>query len=450
MGLTEENRKWWILAALTSSISMIFIDQTVLPVAMPTIQIDLNLSKIALQWIINSYLLTITACIIAGGKLADRYGARRTFFMGLILFSFASVLCGLSMNGWWFISARVLQGIGGSLMMPSTVSILWSSFPPHQRGKSIGIYVAIGSVFLASGPFVGGLLTQYLSWRYVFWVNIPVALIGSSLALYSIPVSKQKPAYFDLFGFITFALGISSIVIALMEAQKWGWLSPRIFGFFALGALLIGSLIFFDRKVKEPFVDYSIMRIKLFRIAITGTLVQQFIVMVTVFWAIYYQSNLGYTPAQAGSLSLLSYSPLILSAPIAGRLVDRLGAKLPVIIGFSLVVFSLTWFALFAKTPHLYVLLCALIPFGFGIPLVFTPCFVAALSEVPAERRGTATGFLSMLRQMGSTLGLAVLGTIYYDSGLPLMNSIAAILGLTALVFLSFKLNHKPPSQEIL
>lgn len=413
--LTDHNRKWWILFAMTSAISMIFIDITVLPVALPTIQRQLLFSEIALQWVVNAYTLFLTIFLLAGGRVSDRLGHRRGFCTGLVLFAGASALCGLSFNQWWFISSRCLQGIGGAILIPSSSAIIFNSFPPHQRGKAMGLYVSIGSIFLALGPIIGGVLTQYLTWRLVFWINIPVALFGLFLTYYVVPKMKGISTRFDWIGFITFSLGISAIVVGLMQAKIWGWISVFTLGLLSFGVILLYILWAADRDIKDPYIDFSLFRNFTFLGANTSIFCTQFLLMVTVFWAIYFQNVLGFSPAKAGAISLFANMPVMLAAPLAGHLLDRKGPRLPISCGFLIIAISLFWFLQNIENKNIWVLLTAVIPFGFGVPFIYTPSMATALGQIEAHRRGLASGTAGMLRQLGGTMGLAVIGTVFLN-----------------------------------
>ncbi|HSX03861.1 MAG TPA: MFS transporter [Rhabdochlamydiaceae bacterium] len=412
MKIKDKNRKWWILAAMSSTISMIFIDITVLPVALPTIQKLLNFSDLALQWIINCYTLTLTILMLAGGRLSDIFGAKKIFCYGVSLFAIASALCGFSNTEWWFIASRVLQGIGGALLIPSTALIIYSSFPPQERGKAMGISVSVGSLFLSSGPFIGGFLTQYASWRYVFWINLPIAAIGTLLALFSVPKSATKRERFDYFGFFTISIGTSALVIGIMQAKHWGWTSPLTLTSVISGLILIFLLSLFDRKVKDPFIDYRLFKNRSFVGAVFSIFCTQFIVMVTIFWTIYFQTALQFTPVEAGTLALLANLPVMLAAPLGGYLLDRFGPRLPITIGYILILGALIWFSQVLHLKSTPMLLSAIIPFGCGIPMIFSPSFNAALHEVPSQKRGMASGLTSTVRQFGSTLGMAIFGAL--------------------------------------
>jgi len=407
------NNKWWILAAMTSCISMIFIDITVLPVALPTIERLLGISETGLHWIVNAYTLALTVLVLPGGRLGDMLGHRKVFFWGLTMFALFSALCGLSNSGWWFIASRALQGVGGALLLPCTTAILMDAFPYKERGKAMGIYIGVGSIFLATGPFVGGIFTQYVSWRLVFWINVPIALIGFILAYFSVPRTPGKKESFDVRGFLTLSLGVSAIVVALMEADVWSWSSPLTLGLLALGLVLLALLIYVDRHAEKPYIDFSLFKERTFLGTLIAIFCTQFMIMLTVFWSIYFQTGLDFSPAKSGWLSLLGNSPLIITAPLGGYLLDRFGPRVPITIGFCLVLGALFFFYQVYDTGSIPLILASVIPFGCGIPMIITPCMTSALQHTPVHKRGLASGTLVMLRQLGSTLGLAVFGSLF-------------------------------------
>jgi EmrB/QacA subfamily drug resistance transporter len=413
MLITEENRKWWILAAMTSTISMIFVDITVLPVVLPTLQRELLISDLGLQWAINAYTLMLAVLVLAGGKLGDIWGLKKTFCLGVCLFAFASALCGLSDSEWWLILSRGFQGIGGALLIPATQGIIVSHFPPHQRGKALGLFVSIGSIFLALGPLIGGALTSYFSWRYVFWINVPIAGVGLALTFFSVPPMKGKKELFDIRGFIILAIGIASLVFAMMQVQEWGFWSYDILTLLAIG--IFSLIILFMRKHKPhaSILDFQLMKTKTFIASSSSIFFNQLVIMITVFWAIYFQNILGFSPSKAGMYAFMANIPVLFAAPLGGFLVDRFGPRLPVMAGFGLVFFSLSWFTIFMKHENIWLLLPTLLLFGFGVSLIFTPSYVGMMNEVSVERRGVASGITAALRQFGSTIGLALFGTLY-------------------------------------
>ncbi|MGE5196000.1 MAG: MFS transporter [Anaerolineae bacterium] len=411
--MNEANRKWWVLAAMTTCISMIFIDITVLPVTLPTISRELNASQLALQWIINAYLLTLSSLLLAGGRLGDMLGHRKIFCWGLLVFSLSSALCGLSPSEGWLIGSRAFQGAGGALLLPATNAILFSAFPPSQRGKALGLYVSIGSIFLILGPVIGGFFTEYWSWRYVFWINLPIAGAGLFLALLSVPISSKVEESFDFIGFITLASGIGCLVVAFMQVEKWGWESPWTISLLLLGILAIALLVILDRKVEHPIVDFSIFKSRRVIGANFCLFCTQFLLMCTIFWPIYFQNILEFSPATAGMISFISSSPILFVSPIGGYLLDRFGPKPSLISGFILLIFSLVWFIFAAATYRFLMLLPTLIFFGCGTSLIFTASSITALSDIVPHKRGIASALTLTIRQLGGAIGMAAAGSLF-------------------------------------
>ncbi len=409
----EQKRKWWILGAMTTSVSMVFIDVTVLPVALPTISRELNFSELGLQWILNAYTLALTVLVLAGGKVAQLFGLKKIFCFGISLFALASAMCGLGNTESWLIISRIFQGAGGALMLPSTQAIIAHSFPSQQRGKAIGIFISIGSVFLTLGPLIGGYLTQFASWRYVFWINLPIAGAGLLLTLFTVPSFPKYKGSFDLIGFLANLASISAIVISIMQAQQWGWLSLPTLSLLSFGIALLAFMVRKERSEPSPLIDVELIKNRSVfpSLLVAGT--AQFTLIITVFWAIYFQTILGYSPSGAGNITFLANIPFLIAAPLAGACVDRFGPKLPVCIGFSLIFLSLISFISIINTATLWQLLPSIICFGLGIPFIQTPSATSLMSASPVEKRATASGLLITSRQFSSTLSLAILGTLY-------------------------------------
>jgi MFS family permease len=262
------------------------------------------------------------------------------------------------------------------------------------------------------GPLVGGALTEYLSWRYVFWINLPVAAAGLFLTFMSVGKSEKKRASFDFVGFFGLMLGTGGIITALMQGKFWGWGSWPILSMGLGGIFFITSLVVFDRKVPDPFIDFTLFRKRSFAVSTLCIFCIQFIIMLTVFWAIYFQTVLGYSPFFAGIWSMIASSPAILLGSLSGHLFDRFGAKLPIVLGFFLVGFAIAWF-ICVPVPHsAWQLLPIVLPFGCGIPLIIIPNFTNYISDIAPHKRGVAVGISATIRQMGSTLGLAMFGSL--------------------------------------
>ena len=238
--VTEENKKWWTLAAVAVGLFMIMLDNTVVNVALPSIQRDLGVGLSELEWIVSGYALTFAALMLIGGKLADAYGRRLVFVLGIVVFTVASLLCGLATSGDMLIASRVLQGAGAAMMNPATLSIIAATFPPRQRGTAIGIWAGVSALALAIGPLVGGLLTEHASWNWIFFVNVPVGILGVFASFLLIDESRD-PTHerLDLPGLATSAIGLFALTYGLIEANTYGWGSARIVGAFAISAVAL-------------------------------------------------------------------------------------------------------------------------------------------------------------------------------------------------------------------
>src|SRR5687768_15105508 len=259
--LSEERRKWWTLAAVSFGLFMIMLDNTVVNVALPAIQEDLGADLSQLQWIVTGYALSFAALMLIGGKLADAYGRRRLFVLGILLFTASSLWCGLAGSGEMLIAARVVQGVGAALMNPATLSIIAATFPPRERGMAIGIRAGVSALALAIGPLVGGLLTQHLSWHWIFFVNIPVGVLAIAASYLLITESKDEThESLDLPGLATSALGLFALTYGLIEANEYGWTSSRILGSFAVAAVALTSFLVIERRRRAPMLDLTLFR----------------------------------------------------------------------------------------------------------------------------------------------------------------------------------------------
>jgi EmrB/QacA subfamily drug resistance transporter len=409
--LTEKNRKWWILLAMSSALALVFIDQTALAVALPTIQRELNLTNSLTQWVINAYLLALSAFILLGGKVGDRLGHRRAFLWGVIVFVVSSVLCALAESGTWLITMRAIQGIGAAFMIPSTNALVTNAFPDEERGKALGIYIALAAIFLALGPLLGGLLTQVFSWRAVFWINFPIALSSIFLAISSIPSGWQRSEKLniDALGFFISILFIGGFVLSFMEGANWGWTSLPIMSLLLFSIFSLGVFILWENKTRHPLVELSLFKNLTFSILFSILLIAQFIGIVFVFWALFLQNVLHYAPLKAGLLLLPAMLPIIFMAPIGGHLRDQYGPRLPMFLGSLLIILSLIWIGFFSHNQSYAILFPGLLGFGIGMPLMLSGIMVTIMNIVKVEQRGMASAMLNCARQLGTSIGLAVL-----------------------------------------
>ncbi len=413
--ISAQNNKWWVFAAVVMAMSMIFTDQNIIPVTLPTIQREFNTSEIQMQWIVNSYYLTMAVLMLMGGKVSDIFGHRRVFCIGIIIFTSFALMCAISINIQWLIISRIFQGAGAALLLPTIFALIVESFPENQRGVAVGLNTSISSLFLATMPYVGGYFTQYFSWRLVFLVHLPIALAGLILALIVIPKSKKKEERFDFYGFSFFSLGFVSLTLAVMQAKNWGWGSFPIISLFLISFIFFILLFLSHKKVKEPFIDFSLFKKKFFLGGSIGIFFVQFVLMMTVYWPIYFQEILNFTPTKAVLVMMISFLPMLIMAPLGGKLLDKYGPKVPVFCGCLLIAFAYTWFSFFITKKDILWLLPSFLTVGWGVTFAMTATVTSSVSASNLGKRGIASGITGMMRTSGRSFGIAILGAIYIN-----------------------------------
>jgi EmrB/QacA subfamily drug resistance transporter len=455
--VTPENKKWWTLAAVSVGLFMIMLDNTVVNVALPSMRSSLHMSLSELEWVVAGYALTFAAFMLVGGKLADFLGRRLVFMVGLAVFTGASLACGLAANGGFLIGARIVQGLGGALMNPATLSIIAATFAPRERGRAIGIWAGVSALALAIGPLVGGLLTEHVNWNWIFFVNVPVGVLG----LLAIPVfideSRDTTAEqrLDVPGLVTSALGLFSLTYAFIEANSYGWTSGRILGAFAVAVVSLVAFVLLERHQRAPMLDLSLFRNRTFGGANAAMLFVGLAMFGTFFYvSLYMQNVLKYSPVEAGASFLPMTVLVILIAPRAGALTDRVGSRWLVGAGMTLLAVMLFYFTQLGANESFWGLLPGLLLGGFGMGLTMTPVTAAAMSAVSVDKAGVGSAVLNSARQVGGSLGIAVMGAIvagssnyltgFHDalrvgSGLCLAGAVVAVLAIR-------KIEHRQPA----
>jgi EmrB/QacA subfamily drug resistance transporter len=418
--LTEDNRRWWTLAAMCFALFMIMLDNTVVNVALPSIQRDLDATLSSLEWTINAYTLSFAVLLVTGGRLGDIFGRRRMFLFGVVTFAISSAAIGLAPTDAWLVAGRAIQGIGAAFMMPATLSIITNAFPPHERGKAIGTWAGVSALALAIGPVVGGFLTESVSWRAIFFLNLPVAAGAVAVTLFAAHESRDETVErtVDIPGIVTLTTGLSALVLALVEGNSWGWSSPEILGLLAGATVLLVSFVLIELHSRAPMLDFSYFRSRSFLGANVVAFIVSFAMLAMFFFiALYMQNILEYSPLEAGVRFLPTTVVLIFIAPVAGRLSDRIGPKLPITIGMLLTAGSLFWQSTLTVDSGFERLLPAFVLMGFGMGLVMSPMSTAAMNAVDQAKAGVASGILSMSRMVGGTFGVAVLGALVAGLG---------------------------------
>jgi EmrB/QacA subfamily drug resistance transporter len=411
---SEAHRKWWTLAAVSFGLFMIMLDNTVVNVALPSIQEDLGADLSQLQWIVTGYALSFAALMLIGGKLADAYGRRRLFVLGIVLFTAASLWCGLAGSGEMLIAARVLQGVGAALMNPATLSIIAATFPPKERGMAIGIWAGVSALALAIGPLAGGLLTEHLSWHWIFFINIPVGVIAIAASYLLITESKDEThESLDLPGLTASALGLFALTYGLIEANEYGWTSARIVGSFVVAVVALVGFVRIEQRRRAPMLDLSLFRSGTYAGAnLAMLLVALSMFGVFFFVSLYMQNVLGYSAVQAGAAFLPMTLVIILAAPVAGKLSDRHGSRWLMSVGMVFLGVQLLYLSQLGTDATFWALLPGLLLGGLGMGMTMTPTAAAATRAVPVHKSGVGSAVLNAMRQVGGSVGIALMGAI--------------------------------------
>jgi EmrB/QacA subfamily drug resistance transporter len=413
--ISEDARKWWTLAAVAFGLFMIMLDNTVVNVALPSIAADLQIGLSELEWIVTGYALTFASLMLTGGKLADLLGRRLIFIVGLAIFTVSSLVCGFAGSGELLIGARVVQGVGAALMNPATLSIIAATFPPRQRGMAIGIWAGVSALALAIGPLVGGLLTEHISWSWIFFVNVPIGVIAIAASLLLIPESKDESAdqRLDVPGLLTSAIGLFALTYGLIEANTYGWTSGRIVGSFVVAVAMLVAFVLLELRQRIPMLDLSLFRSGTFAGANLAVLLVALAMFgVFFFVSLYMQGVLGYSAVKTGAAFLPMTILIVLVAPVAGKSSDRFGSRWLMTSGMILIAIQLLYFSRLGVEESYWSLLPAMILGGFGMSLVMTPSAAAAVRALPVDKSGVGSAVLNAFRQVGGSMGIALMGAI--------------------------------------
>ncbi len=418
--LSDGNRRWWTLGAMSFALFMVMLDNTAVNVALPSIQADFGASLSALEWTVNAYTLTFAVLLVTGGRLGDIFGRRRMFLAGVVVFSLASATIGFAPSEGWLIASRAIQGIGAAFMMPGTLSIITNAFPPEERGKAIGTWAGVSAIALAIGPLLGGWLTEDVSWRAIFFLNLPVAVGAVIVTLFAAEESRDETVgrQVDVPGIAGMTVALTALVFALVEGNAWGWGSPGILGLLALSVAAFVAFVAVERRAAAPVVDFEALRSKQFLGAnVVAFMVSFGMLAMFFFLALYMQNILGYSPLEAGVRFLPSTVVIIFAGPISGRLADRFGPRPLMVAGMLITASSLLWQSRIEVDTSYAFLAPAFVLMGLGMGLVMSPMSMAAMNAVDRSKAGVASGTLSMFRMVGGTFGVAALGALVASVG---------------------------------
>jgi EmrB/QacA subfamily drug resistance transporter len=398
------------------AVSMTFIDQTIVSIAAPNIQKELGLTATGVQWAINAYLLTLAAFFAFGGRLADTKGHRKMVTLGVIIFATASALCGATPTGsiaeTWLIAFRALQGVGGALMFPAALAIVVQTFPLRERGKALALFFGVAGGLTAVGPALGGFLTQW-TWRAIFWVNIPVAIIALILIVLAKPVTEYKPAHMDYRGLVVLASGVALSIVGFQQSATWGWSSPKTIGCIVAGVALLVVFGVLELHTPSPLIDIRIFKIRPFLVEnlVLGTSNLVFI-PVFFFASEYAQISLGKSASSASLLLLYFFIGFVAAAQIGGRMLDRIGAKRPVVLGCALAAVGFWLWATKVTSLDSGKSVPFIILAGAGMGFMLGPASTDAVNRASRLSYGEATGITQTVRNYAASLGLALLGSL--------------------------------------
>ena len=408
-----------VLAAMIFAVSMTFIDQTIVSIAVPQIQRELGLTSTGVQWAVNAYLLSLAALFAFGGRLADTIGHTRMVVIGVVVFAAASAMCGFTpkcgLAEGWIVAFRTVQGAGGAIMFPAALAIVVQTFALRERGRALALFFGIAGGLTAIGPILGGVLTQW-TWRAIFWVNIPVALIALVLISIAKPTTDYRPARMDYRGLILVAGGVALSVFGFQQSSVWGWSNPGIWLCIAAGLALLVAFALVETRTASPLIEIGIFRVRAFLVE-NAVLAIAMLVFIPVFFfaSEYAQIGLGKSPSQASLVLLYFFVGFVIAAQIGGRMLDRVGAKRPVVVGCTLAAIGFDLWSrnvtgLDFSSQRWFVILA-----GAGMGFMLGPATTDAVNRASRLSYGEATGITQTVRNYSASLGLAILGTLLVD-----------------------------------
>ncbi|HTU95525.1 MAG TPA: MFS transporter [Solirubrobacteraceae bacterium] len=409
--------KWLVLVIACMAQFMVVLDATVVNIALPSVQRGLHFSAANLQWVVNGYTLVFGGFLLLGGRAADLIGRKRLFLSGVLLFSVASLINGLAQSSGMLIAGRGLQGLGGALVSPAALAIITTTFTDTgERTKALGVWSAIAASGAAVGLLMGGILTDIASWRWVFFVNVPVGIVTIALALRYVAESRVEVEHrsFDLAGAVTVTGGLVVLVYAIVKAQVYGWGSAKTIGLLAAAAVLLAAFVFIEARSKAPLMRLSIFRIRALAVAdVVLLLVASGMFGMFFFASLYVQEILGYSPLKAGLAFLPVTAGIMIGAGVAQQLIKRVGVRNVSIAGISLAaVGMLVLTQLPVNGSYAANLLPGLLPMSLGMGLTFVPITLMGTSGVSDKDAGLASGLFNTAQQVGGSLGLAILSTL--------------------------------------
>jgi len=410
------SRRWWSLVAVSLATFMTYLDNNVTNVAIPTIERSLHLSLAGLEWVVSSYILVFAGLLLAGGRLADLYGRRRLFIIGLSIFTLSSLGAGLAGSGTVLIGMRLVQGLGAALVVPTTLAIIMATFTnARERTTAIGVWTAIGAMALAFGPLIGGFISQHLHWGWIFFINVPIGIVTLGIAALSVRESRDPAVVrrLDVPGLASSALALFSLTYALIEGHDKGWTSALILGSFALAAVAATAFAVIESRTEHPMVQIALFRSRVFAGGTVTMMLWAFgIFGIYFFTSIYLQTILGFSPTKAGLAFVPMALCMALFAGLAGPVSRVLRANQTVAAGMAVMAVGLYLFSRLGDGATFAGLMSGFLIFGAGAGLMNVPLTNAVLQSTPPERSGVASALLNASREVAGLLGITIIGAV--------------------------------------
>jgi EmrB/QacA subfamily drug resistance transporter len=411
----DYSRKWYVFAGVAMGIFLSTIDGSIVNIALPTLVQELHAHLATVEWVVLAYLLALGTLMLSMGRLGDMIGKKPIYLVGFVIFTLGSVLCGLAPNIYWLIGFRVVQAVGGSMIMALGMAIVTESFPPSERGRALGLTGSMVSIGIVLGPTLGGLILDALSWHWIFFVNLPVGIVGTLMVMRFVPA--RRPAgrqRFDLTGALTFFTGMLAMLLAVTLGQQMGFGDGRVLLLLAGGAAAAVAFVIVERRTNQPMLDLELFRDGLFSINLASGWMTFVSMSGTTFLIPFFlQGVLGYDPRQVGLLMAAVPLAVGMVSPLSGALSDRVGTRPITVVGLAIVM--LGFWTLSTVSPDMTALgyVVRFLPVGIGLGTFQSPNNSAVMGAVPRERLGVASGLLSITRIVGQTTGIAVLSALW-------------------------------------
>jgi EmrB/QacA subfamily drug resistance transporter len=459
--MTHKRNIWWTFAITSTALFMVTLDNLVVTTALPVIRVDLHAGISGLEWTVNAYTLSFAVLLLTGAALGDRFGRRLVFSIGIGIFTLASAAAALAPTIGALDAARAVQGLGGAIVMPLTLTILSSAVPAERRGLALGAWGGISGLAVAFGPVVGGAVVNGISWHWIFWLNVPFGIVLLPLALRRLDETKGPFGRVDLPGLGLASAGLFGIVWALVRGNSVGWGTPQIAGSLVAGAVVLAAFVAWELRAEHPMLPMAFFRDRTFTLANVASLLMSFGMFGSIFLlAQFFQTVQGYSPLGSG-LRILPWTAMpMVVAPIAGALSDRIPAHRIIGTGLALQAIGLAWIAAVSSPTMPYADL--IVPFalsGMGMGLFFAPIANVVLSSVRSEQEGQASGANNAIRELGGVFGVAILASVFshyggYHTGASFVNGMtpavyvgAAVVALGAVA--SFAIKRRPREEAV-